>query len=95
MKGLGATVKSVLSAIQEGKWNEFSGKIESLGLVSADDMSVNYVQLPTDTWTMKNFTVADYRKLVAEIFSGSITVSNETAEPPAHSVKLNMYPSIK
>lgn len=95
MKGLGATVKSVLKTIQEGNWAEYSGKIESLGLVSADDISANYVQLPTDTWTMKNFSVDDYKKLVADIFSGSITVSDSTDTVPAHTVTLNIYPNIK
>lgn len=95
MKGLGATVKSVLKAIQEGKWSEYSGKIESLGLVSADDMDANYVQLPTETWSMKNFSVDGYKKLAAGIFSGEIPVSSGTAEIPEHSVALNIYPNIK
>lgn len=95
MKGLGATVKAVLKAIQEGNWQAYSGKIESLGLVSADDISANYVQLPTETWTMKNFSVDDYKKLVADIFSGSIAVSDNTDKVPAHTVTLNIYPNIK
>lgn len=95
MKGLGATVKAVLKAVQEGNWAEYSGKIESLGLVSATDIDSNYVQLPTETWTMKNFSVDNYKKLVADIFNGSVRISNDTENVPAHSVGLNIYPNIK
>ena len=95
MKGLGATVKSVLKAIQEGNWSEYAGKIESLGLVSADDVDANYVQLPLETWSMKNFSVDDYRKLVADIFNGNIKISAETSSEPAHKLTLNTYPNIK
>lgn len=95
MKGLGATVKSVLAAVKSGNWNEYSGKIESLGLVSADDISANFVQLPVDTWSMKNFSVSDYEKLVSDIFSGNTVISDSTAEVPSHTVSLNVYPNIK
>lgn len=95
MKGLGATVKSVLSAIKDGNWSAYSGKVESLGLVSATDIDANYVQLPVETWTMKNFSVDDYKKLVADIFNKSIEISDEIAEAPMHSITLNQYPNIK
>lgn len=95
MKGLGATVKAVLKSIQNGTWSEYSGKVSSLGLVSPTDASLNFVQLPTDTWSMKKFTVKDYEKLVADIFNGKVAVSNDISKAPAVSVKLNMYPNIK
>ena len=95
MKGLGATVKSVLSAIKDGNWSAYSGKVESLGLVSATDIDANYVQLPVETWTMKNFSVDDYKKLVADIFNKTIEISDEIAEAPMHSITLNQYPNIK
>ncbi len=95
MKGLGATVKSVLKAIQEGNWSEYSGKIESLGLVSASDVDANYVQLPLETWSMKNFSADDYKKLVADIFNGNIKISAEISSEPAHKLTLNTYPNIK
>ena len=95
MKGLGATVKSVLSAIKDGNWSAYSGKVESLGLISATDIDANYVQLPVETWTMKNFSVDDYKKLVADIFNKTIEISDEIAEAPMHSITLNQYPNIK
>ncbi|MBQ0039364.1 MAG: BMP family ABC transporter substrate-binding protein [Treponema sp.] len=95
MKGLGATVNSCLAAIQGGKWADYSGKVSTLGLVSGKDLSVNYVGLPTDTWSMKNFSVADYKKMVSDVYSKKVAVSNSTEKLPAVSVKLNVYPNIK
>ena len=95
MKGLGATVDAVLQSILDGNWATYSGKISSLGLVSGTDMSVNFVQLPTETWSMKNFSVDDYKALTAKIFKGDVKVSNAIDAAPAVSVKLNMYPNIK
>ena len=95
MKGLGATVKSTLKAILSDNWSMYSGKISSLGLVSATDMNENYVQLPTDTWSMKNFSVQEYKALVADLYNGKVSVSGDTMNVPAHSVVLNIYPNIK
>ena len=92
MKSLTATVNSTLdSIIFDGTWNKHVGKVENLGLISKDDMSLNYVGLPEDTtqWN-KNFGVKDYKKLVADIFDGKIKVSNETDQLPKVSIKLNV-----
>ncbi len=95
MKGLGATVNSALSAVKAGNWAKYSGKIDTLGLVSATDMDANYVQLPTDTWTMKNFTVADYKALVADMYNGKVAVSNDINALPAHAITVNTYSNLK
>ena len=92
MKSLTATVNSMLSSIiYDGTWSEHVGKVENLGLVSKDDMSLNYVGLPEDTtqWN-DDFTVEDYRQLVADIFDGKVQVSNEIDEMPEVSVQLNV-----
>ena len=95
MKGLGATVKAVLKSIMDNTWSQYSGKISSLGLVSATDLDANFVQLPTDTWVMKNFTVDDYKALVADVFNGKVAVSNSTDSEPSCTLTLNTYPNIK
>ncbi|MCR5450079.1 MAG: BMP family ABC transporter substrate-binding protein [Solobacterium sp.] len=82
MKGLAATVNSVLSAIKDGSWATYSGQIQNLGLVSGTDPAVNYVGLPSSTQWADGFTEADYNKLVADVFSGAVTVSNDTAAEP-------------
>lgn len=95
MKGLGATVDAVLSAIQEGNWNNYAGKVSSLGLVSGTNLNVNFVGLPLDTWTMKNFSQNDYKKLVSDVYAKKVTVSNSIDKDPAVSIKLNKYQNIK
>lgn len=63
MKSLTATVNSMLdSIIYDGTWDEHVGKVENLGLVSKDDMSLNYVRLPEDTtqWN-DDFGLEDYK----------------------------------
>ena len=92
MKSLTATVNSMLdSIIYDGTWKDHVGKVENLGLVSKDDMSLNFVGLPEDTtqWN-ENFTVDDYKELVAKIYDGEIEVSNSTDEMPKTSVTLNV-----
>ena len=95
MKGLDATVNMILTAIKDGKWSDYAGKIDSLGMVS-DDPGENYVQLPraTTQWG-DGFQEADYLQLVKDIHGGKIVVSNDIAAMPAVSVTVNDYGSIK
>lgn len=96
MKGLGATVKSCLTSIVSNTFDsEYAGKVSSLGLVSGTNIDENFVALPTESWSMKNFSVDDYRKLVADVFDGKIKVSNDIGDMPKTSVKVNVYPNIK
>ena len=78
MKGLAPTVKTMLTEIMAGNWDKYAGKVETLGLVSGDDPTQNYVQLPMDTtqWT-DSFTQDNYKSLVKDMFDGKITVSND------------------
>ncbi len=84
MKGLAATVDYMLSEVLAGNFAEHGGKIETLGLVSGEDPELNYVQLPMETtqWG-DNFTQEDYISLVASMYDGSITVSNDIDAEPA------------
>ena len=95
MKGLAPTVKDVLTAIVGGNWADYAGKIETLGLVSADP-EANYVQLPMATTQFgEGFTAEDYSALVAAMFEGTVTVSNDIAEFPVTEVVVEQYPNIK
>ena len=96
MKGLDATVNMILTAIKDGKWSEYAGKIDSLGMVS-DDPGENYVQLPraTTQWADGLFTEADYLQLVKDIHGGKITISNDITAMPSVSITVNDYGSIK
>ena len=79
-KGLYPTVITVLDAIKAGKWDEYKGKVETLGLVSADKPEDNYVQLPETTQWDDTFTEDDYKSLVASIYNGDEKVDNTTDE---------------
>lgn len=94
MKGLGATVDATLTDLFAGKWSNYAGKIENLGIVSGTDPSVNYVQLPTETWSMKNFTTDDYKELVSKLYDGSISVDNSTEAMPATEISVKEYDNI-
>ena len=94
MKGLAATVDTTLTDLLAGNWSNYAGKIENLGIVSGTDPSLNYVQLPMDTWTMENFTVDDYKTLVASLNDGTITVSNSTDAMPKTEITVKEYDNI-
>ena len=75
MKGLAATVKTMLAAVVAGEFE--GGKVENLGLVS-ENPEENYVQIPLTTQFNDDFSEADYEALVAAMFAGDVTVSNDT-----------------
>ena len=84
MKGLAATVNTMLTEVFAGNWDKYGGKIETLGLVG-ENPTDNYVQIPMEStqWADGKFTQDDYKALVASMFKGDITVSNDTTAMPA------------
>ena len=84
MKGLAATVNTMLAEVLAGNWDNYGGKIETLGLVG-ENPTENYVQIPMEStqWADGKFTQDDYKALVASMFKGDITVSNDTTAMPA------------
>ena len=85
MKGLyPATYDTLTDVIINGNWANYAGKIATLGLVSADDPTLNYVQIPMDStqWADGAFTQDDYKALVKAMFDGELTVSNDTTKEP-------------
>ena len=98
MKGLAATVKTALGdLILNDNWAEYGGKVVTLGLVSGDDPTQNYVQLPASTqWDENGFNEAAYKELVKSLFDGTITVSNDIEKEPATTtVEVNYQGNIK
>ena len=80
MKGLyPATYDTLTDVIINGNWANYAGKIATLGLVSADDPALNYVQIPMEytQWADGAFTQDDYKALVKAMFDGTLTVSND------------------
>ena len=98
MKGLAATVDTLLGEIVAGNWKDYGGQIQNLGLVSGEDPELNYVQIPMEStqWS-DSFTQDDYKALVAAMFAGDVEVSNDiTALPEVGShVTLNDQGQIK
>ncbi len=96
MKGLEPTVLATLDdVINNGNWADYSGKIETLGLVSGDDPSLNYVQLPESTQWSDSFGEADYQALVKGMYDGTIKVSNDVTAEPAVTITVNYLGTIK
>ena len=80
MKGLASSTKAALKGIvEDDNWTNMAGKIDNLGLVSATDLDANFVGIPTGDGTQfsDSFTKADLEALVADLYSGKITVSND------------------
>ena len=87
MKGLAPTVKHMLAEVLAGNFANYGGKIDTLGLVS-ENPEENYVQIPADSTQFGDgFTADDYTALVAKMFSGEITVSNDTTVAAADNAK--------
>ncbi len=86
MKGLyPATYDTLNDVIVNGNWANYVGKIATLGLVSADDPTLNYVQIPMEStqWADGAFTQDDYKTMVAAMFNGELKVSNDTTKAAA------------
>ena len=80
MKGLYPTTFDTLTdVIVNGNWDKYVGQIATLGLVSGDDPTLNYVQIPMEStqWADGAFTQDDYKALVKAMFDKTLTVSND------------------
>lgn len=74
-KGLKESIVQVLGKFYDGKWDsELSLKEQNLGAKE------NAVGLPTDTWSMKNFTVDEYKALFEKIKNGTIVPKSNVPE---------------
>ena len=80
-KGLATTVTTLLGAIKDGRWGDYKGQVQTLGIVS-DDPAVNYVQLAASTRFGNGFTYDEYKTLTAQIHCGAKTVSANTDDLP-------------
>ncbi len=74
-KGLKESIVRVLTDYYAGKWDSsLSLKEQNLGAAE------NAVGLPTDTWSMKNFTVEEYQDLFNKIKNGTIVPKSDVPE---------------
>ena len=85
MKGLyPTTVDTLTDVLINGNWANYAGKVATLGLVTGDDPTANYVQIPMEStqWS-DTFTQDDYKALVKDLFDGTIVVSSDISAMPA------------
>ena len=77
MKGLSDAAEWAIAKVYDGTLAEIGGAATSLGVAE------NAVGLPTATWSMENFSVADYEDLFQKVLNGDITIDNnsEMADP--------------
>ena len=74
MKGLREGTMFALGKYFDGKWDEVADQLANLG--AAEDA----VGLPTDTWSLKKFTVKQYERLLEQIKKGEIVVDNNVED---------------
>ena len=74
MKGLTDATKTCLDEFY-GSWT-VGGKVITYGLKT--NTSKEYVGLPRDTWSMEQFTIAQYDAVLAAIRSGEVQISADT-----------------
>ena len=83
-KGLPDATQWALGKFYEGKFSELGGVGTALG---AKD---NAVGLPTATWSLKNWKVADYEALFAKIKEGSVQIDGALVEFPASTANVTV-----
>lgn len=70
LKGVGAAASWAIAKAYDGTWSEIANTAISLG--AADGAT----GLPTDTWSMKNYTVAEYEAQLAAVIAGTVTIDD-------------------
>ena len=84
MKGLADATVWAITKHYEGKFAEIGGTSTSLG---AKD---NAVGLPTATWSLANWSIADYEALFADIVAGKVAISSELVTSPANTANVTV-----
>ena len=74
LKGLSAATSWAVGKVYDGTWEEIGGTGTSLGV---DDDSVG---LPTETWSLENFSVEEYEELFEAVKSGEVEIDNTVLE---------------
>ena len=78
MKQLQNVTETVLDELHKGNWGTYGAAITNFDLSKGE-----YVGLPVDSWTMKNYTVDEYNALKAQLADGTLVVDNNTEAMPA------------
>ena len=88
MKGIGEAAQQALKAAEsEDSWNAFIGDGNTAITLGAAEGAVG---LPTATWSLEGWTVADYEAKLADIVSGKVVVDNADVPEPASTANVTM-----
>ena len=88
MKGIGeAAYQALVAAESEETWNAFIGDGATSIVLGAAD---NAVGLPTATWSLTGWTVAEYEAMLADIVAGNITIDGADVPAPASTANVKM-----
>ena len=88
MKGIGEAAQQALKAAEtEDTWNAFIGDGNTAITLGAAEGAVG---LPTATWSLEGWTVADYEAMLADIVAGTVVVDNADVPEPASTANVTM-----
>lgn len=73
MKGLSAAAQWAIGKAYDGTWAEIGGNGTGTSLGVKEDS----VGLPTATWSLKNYSVADYEALYKKVLDGSVKIDDQ------------------
>ena len=77
LKGLVSATEWAIGKFYAGEWDSIGDVANNLGATD------NAVGLPTATWSLENWTVAEYEALLASIVDGSLVIDNTVLEADA------------
>ncbi len=78
LKGVGAAAAWAIGKSYDGSWGEISGaNMANLGAAEGA------TGLPTATWSLENYTVAEYEKQLADVIAGTIAIDDTVLENDA------------
>lgn len=78
MKDLAGSVGQLLGKFYDGEWDSVGGTLTTLGV------NENAVGIPTDTWSLENWSVDDYNALLEQVKAGEIVIDNKYTEKEAN-----------
>ena len=88
MKGIGEAAQQALKAAEtEDAWKAFNGDGSATITLGAAEGAVG---LPTATWSLQNWTVAEYEAMLADIVSGKVTIDGSDVPEPASTAHVTM-----
>ena len=84
MKGLADAAQWAAAKHYDGAWGEIGGKDNTLGAAN------NAVGLPTATWSLSGWSVADYEAMFAKMAAGELQISSDLVLSPESTDNVNV-----